>query len=142
MRLTRSVCVILLIAAAACSASLTAPPSGLPVTLSFDDTPREQVPSITRSGDSVTAIVASTGGPSCGGVPKTAAGLRGDELVVTLTQPEDRRPCPTALFAFAPYKVVVHDVPSSTSSAKVVLRLVSGDNATYSTLASGTIMVE
>ena len=128
----------MLLAVAACS-SLTAPPSGLPVTLSLVDVPGAQVPSITGAGDSVTAIVLETDGPACGAVPTPAAGLRADELVVTLTQQDDTRPCGAGLRALAPFKVVVRSVPSGTRSATVVLRLISGDNATYSRLASGTI---
>lgn len=140
MRLTRLICATVLVAAAACSASLTAPPSGLPVSLSVVDAPVAHVPSITGAGDSVTAIVVETD-PPCGTLPTPAAGLRGDELVVTLTQQDDRRPCPAGLRAFAPFKIVVQNVPPATRSATVVSRLVSGDHATYSRLASGAITV-
>ncbi|HTL94479.1 MAG TPA: hypothetical protein VL157_02990 [Gemmatimonadaceae bacterium] len=147
MRLTCSMCAAMLIAAAGCSSGLTAPPKGLPVDLTFVSTQGVQVPSITSGDDSVTAVVMESGAAGCHGGPLTpAAGVRGEELVVTLTQPVRTGPCPpvTALTAVVPLplKVVVHHVPSGTSSAKVVLRLVSGDHATYTVLASGAISVQ
>lgn len=142
MRLTRSVCVILLITAAACSTSLTAPPSGLPVALTSVETPGAQLPPIISAGDSVVAVVIPKGGWSCGSGPTAVAGLRGEDLVVTVTRhPADCRP--GVLVAYQPpLKLVVHHVPSGTVSAKVVLRLVSGNDATYTVLASGAISID
>lgn len=143
MRLTRPIGPMLLVALVACSASLTAPPSGLPVTLtsvSFEDV---QVASITSADDSVTAIVPPAGFGVCGGRMTADAGLRAGALIMTLTQTQ-RGTCPPGVTGVLqlPVQLVVHDVPSGTSSAKVVLRVVSGHNATYSTLASGTITVQ
>lgn len=142
MRLTRSICPTILLALAACS-SLTAPPSGLRVTLtsiSFQDV---QKASITSAGDSVTAKVPPAGFAPCGGLMTADAGLRAGALIMTLTQAE-RGTCPPGVTGVLqlPVEIVVHDVPSGTRAASVVLRLVRGGNATYSTLASGTITVQ
>lgn len=143
MRLTRSIGPTLLVALAACSASLTAPPSGLPVTLTSLSFQSVQVASITSADDSVTAMVPPPGFAGCGGPITADAGLRAGELIMTLTQLVRSGPCPpvTAVVPL-PLELIVHDVPSGTRAARVVLRLVTGDNATYSTLASGTITVE
>jgi hypothetical protein len=139
MRLTRSICCAMVIAGAACSNGLTAPPSGLPVTLSIVTRPDSPVPSIIGAGDSVTAVIMASGVSGCGQVPTVAAGLRGDDLIVTLSESVNNRPCPLSLVANLPAKIVVHDVPVGTRSARVVLRLLSGGQATYTELASGSI---
>jgi hypothetical protein len=136
MRLTRAICAWILFAAGACSTGLTAPPNGLPVAISTATTPGAQVPSITGGGDSVTAVVS---GSSCGQLPTVAAGLRGNDLVVTLSEPLIRDVCPASLFAEVVDAIVVHDVPSGTRSVRVVLRQLSGDKARYSELVSGTV---
>lgn len=142
MRLTRSVCASLLMSAAACSSSLTAPPSGLRVAFTRIETPDVQVPTITSAGDSVVAVVSGDVGSPCGSGPTIAAGLRGEDLIVTVTRhPKD---CPLGVLIARqfPLQIVVQDVPSGTGSLKVVLRLVSGNNATYTVLASGAISIE
>lgn len=143
MRLTGSIGPMLLVALAACSGSLTAPPSGLPVTLTSVSFQSVQVASITSADDSVTAVVPPPGSAACGGPMTAEAGLRAGALIMTLTQVVRSGPCPpvTAVVPL-PLKLVVHDVPSGTRSATVVLRLVNGDNATYSTLAAGTITIQ
>ena len=142
MRLTRSIRPTLLVALAACSASLTAPPNGLPVTLTPITNEEVQVPSITSADDSVTAVILPLGVTSCGGALTPAAGLRGDVLVVTLTQAVRKGPCPPVPTAVPlPLEIVVHDVPSGTSSARVVLRLVGGNDTKYSVLVSGAIII-
>lgn len=141
MRLTRSLCATLLVPAAACSSSLTAPPSGLPVALSSVETPVVQLPPITSAGDSVVAVVDPVGGWPCGSGPTATAGLRGEELLVTVTRHPKDCPLGVLIAQQPPLRIVVHDVPAGTGSAKVVLRLVTGDNATYSVLASGAIAV-
>ncbi len=140
MRLTRSIGPTLLLALAACSASLTAPPNGLPVTLTSVSFQSVQVASITSADDSVTAMVPAAGFAACGGPMTADAGLRAGALIMTLTQTQ-RGPCPPGVTGVLqlPVEIVVHDVPSGARAARVVLRLVTGDNATYSTLASGTI---
>jgi hypothetical protein len=144
MRLTCSMCAAMLIVTAGCSNSLTAPPNGLPVTLTTVSSQGVQVPSITSGDDSVTAIVMEPDAAACDGPVTPAAGVRGEALVVTLTQQVRTGPCPpigvTAVVPL-PIQLVVHDVPSGTSSAQVVLRLVRGDNATFTVLASGAISV-
>lgn len=112
------------------------------MTLTSVETPAAQLPPITSAGDSVVAVVIPDGGWPCGSGPTAVAGLRGEELVVTVTRhPADCRP--GVLIAYQPpLQLVVHHVRSGTVSAKVVLRLVSGDNATYSVLASGSISVD
>ena len=142
MRLTRSIRPTMLLAAAACSASLTAPPSGLRVPFTSIETPDVQVPTITSAGDSVVAVVSDDVGSPCGSGRTVAAGLRGEDLIVTITRhPKD---CPPGVVIAPqfPLQIVVHDVPSSTGSLKVVLRLVSSDNATYTVLASGAISID
>lgn len=143
MRLTRSMWSMTLIAAAACSNSLTAPPHGLPVTLTVVTTLNVQVPSIAAADDSVTAVVIEPGNEACGsGLPTVDAGLRSDDLVVTLSQPAIQRQCPpgagTAVNPL-PFSIVVHDVPSGTRAVRVELRVISGDKASFTELASGTI---
>jgi len=144
MRLTCSMCAAMLIATAGCSSSLTAPPNGLPVTLSSVSTQGVQVPSISSGDDSVTAVVMEPNSAACDGPATPAAGVRGEALIVTLTQHVRTGVCPpigVTAVALLPIQVVVHDVPSGTSSAQVVLRRVSGDNATFTVLASGAITV-
>lgn len=143
MRLTRSIGPTVLLALAACSASLTAPPDGLPVTLTSLSFQSVQVASITSADDSVTAVVPPPAFAGCGGAITADAGLRSGALIMTLTQLVRSGPCPpvTAVVPL-PLELIVHDVPSGTRAARVVLRLVTGDKATYSTLASGTITVE
>jgi len=145
MRLTCSMCAAVLIATAGCSSSLTAPPNGLPVTLTTVTSQGVQVPSITSGDDSVTAVVMEPASAACDGPVTPAAGVRGEALVVTLTQQARTGPCPpiaaTAVVPL-PIQLVVHDVPSGTSSAQVVLRLVRGDNAAFTVLASGAISVQ
>lgn len=139
MRLTRSICAAALVTATACSGSLTAPPSGLPATLSTVETPDGQVPSITSAGDSVIAFASNDTGSPCGSAPTVAAGLRGNGLVMTITRHPRNCPPGSDIAPEFPFQIVVHEVPPGTRSATVVLRLVGGDNATYFRLASGTI---
>ena len=139
MRLTRLICCAMVLAGAACSNGLTAPPSGLPVALSTDTTADVLASSIIGAGDSVTAVVLSSRVSACDQPPTVAAGLRDDDLVVTLSETFNNQPCPRNLFANPPVRIVVHDVPSGTRTARVVLRLVRGGQATYTDLASGSI---
>ena len=141
MRLTSLMCALVLITAAACSASLTAPPSGFPAAFTFVSATNVQIPSITSAGDSVIAVAMEDDhGSFCGPTPTASAGLRGDGLVVTVTRhPRDCPPGAGLSAQPSPFQVVVHDVPSGTRLVTVVLRLVNGDNATYARLASGTI---
>jgi hypothetical protein len=136
MRLTRSICGSILLASAACSTGLTAPPNGLPVAISTVTNQDVQAPSITGGGDSVTAVV---NGSRCAQMPTVDAGLRGTELVVTLSEPLIVDVCPAALILQLPEQIVVHDVPPGTRSARVVLRQLSGDKAKYSEIVSGTV---
>ena len=142
MRVTRSITPVLLIALAACS-SLTAPPNGLPVTVAAINLQDFQGPSITGAGDSVVAMVRQSASAACGDQFTAAAGLRAGELVITLTQSQSTRQCPPGVTGvlLSPLEIVVHQVPSGTRPATVVWRLVSGNNATYTTLASGTVSV-
>src|SRR5690348_5736505 len=144
MRLTCSMCAAMLTATAGCSNSLTAPLNGLPVALTTISSQCVQVPSTTSGDDSDIAGVMEPASAACDGPLTPAAGVRGEALVVTLTQQVRTGPCPpiaaTAVVPL-PIQLVVHDVPSGTSSAQVVLRLVRGDNATFTVLASGAISV-
>ncbi|HSC30388.1 MAG TPA: hypothetical protein VLD17_01595 [Gemmatimonadaceae bacterium] len=146
MRLTRSICAVTLIAAAACSGGLTAPPSGLPVDLSFVESD-VQTPSITSDADSVVAIVNEAPQFACAdGPPSAAAGIRGSDLIVTVSAQVVHTTCgPVGALAAVvplPIRLVVHEVPAGTDSARVVLRRISGDNATYIELGSGPITVQ
>lgn len=146
MRLTRSICAVTLIAAAACSGGLTAPPNGLPVDLSFVEA-EVQTPSITSNADSVVAIVSEPPQFTCEDGPLTAAaGIRGSELVITVSAQVVRTICGpvTAVSAVVPLpiRLVVHAIPAGTDSARVVLRRISGGKAAYIELGSGPITVQ
>lgn len=141
MRLTRWMHGLMLVSAAACSSSVTAPPSGLPATLSaiqpVNGAPSS--PTLTAADDSVTAVFVSLAN-ACSLSPTAAAGLSGATLVMTVTSVEKHPgvPCP-ALVALTVYSMTVRDVPRGTRTAKVVWRSVSGVSAENSVLITSTI---
>lgn len=139
MRLTRSICVMMPIVAAACSNGLTAPPNELPVTLSIIEPAGGGLPSqsIAGAGDSVQAVVVSLGGV-CGAAPTAAAGLRANKLVMTITTVVADRPC-LEIAAFQIYAITAREVPPGTRVALVDLHIVNGKTATDSVLISKSI---
>jgi hypothetical protein len=132
MRPTRSIWCAALAAAAACSSGLEAPPAGLPVTFGNAPISGFTNPSIIGAGDSVTVLL---GALPCSTKGTEIAGLRAGELIVTISRPLVPPPCmsPPAL------RLVVHDVPPATRSARAVLRIIQGDHATYSLLVRNTV---
>lgn len=140
MRLTRWICVPMLTVAAACSNSVTAPPSGLSLSVFGIGYTAATVPSISSAGDSVVAFVVPLANLGCNTTVSQSAGIRGGDLIVTLTEKLDRDPC-GALSAFTILQINVRDVPPGTRSARVVERDVNGDRTSSSLLVSGLIIV-
>jgi hypothetical protein len=138
MRLTRWTCGLLVAAGSACSGSLTAPPTGLPVTMShIGFIGGVRAPSITGAGDSVVALAVDQTSP-CAVSETAVAGLRSGTLVATLISVVPRRPC-AVLAQDGIVVVMVHNVPSGMRTARLVLHTENGGHPPDLTLAAGTI---
>lgn len=136
MRLARWIPCLIAASAAGCSSSnLTSPPAGLPVTLSALAGPVS--PSISSSGNVVTAVISNYQGV-CGAPPTADAGLRGNNLVMTLTSVTKHVPC-TLLLGIRNYSISVSRVPAAVRTAKVVMRIVDGGNESDTVLIASPI---
>lgn len=138
MRLTRWMCGLVVAASASCSSSLTAPPTGLPVTVALVSVGEDAVlPSIMAAADSVVVVVRDPNN-ACATPPTSVAGLRSGMLVVTLSSVEPSRVC-GVLAGFNSFSVTVRNVPSGTRTVRLRMRTTKGGTTEESTLAEGTI---
>lgn len=131
-------CALGITAIAACSSNLTAPPAGLPVTVSLVWSGEDAaLPSIVGATDSVVAVVRDPNN-WCATPPTGVAGVRSGALVVTLSSVQPSGVC-TRLGGYNSFSVTVRNVPNSTRTVRLLLRTTKAGTVEVSTLAAGTI---
>ena len=126
MRRTSLLATLTLAATVGCRESLTAPPSGLPATLSVTTaSPPFPSPAVQAADDSVVATYVS-GVSGC--VDYGAeAGLRGGTMVITVSGRVAQDRFCMAVLASAVYRVVVHGAPTGRYPVVVASRMVQAN---------------
>jgi hypothetical protein len=139
----RPIAVLAILGAAACSGGLleasTAPPSGLPVTITSSFIPGIVPASgtITGKGDSVVALV--TWPAVCGRSLSADAGTNAGGLVTTILLASQGVQNCQPLNGMTRYRASVHGVPAGTLSASAHIRLLTNGANLDSNVVTSTV---